>query len=531
MGSSPAGTFASGAGTGPVVADTPIRNLVVVLGDQLNRDSSVFDGFDPARDRIWMAEVSAEATHVWSHKARITAFLSAMRHFRQALEDEGFPVIYRRLGTHACPTVSAALTADIATLQPAALVIAQPGEYRLHVDISRTATAHAIPLEVRPDRHFVLSADDFAAWARARKTVRAEFLYRLLRRKTGILMDGERPVGGRWNYDAENRQAFGRKGPPPTVPPLAFPPDPTTRTVMREVESRFPTHPGTTAHFDWPMTPEQARLALSDFIQHRLALFGRYQDALWSEQPFLFHSRLSLALNLKLISPAEAIAAALPALTAARAPLAAVEGFVRQILGWREFVHGVYWTTMPSYLDANSLAAHQRLPAFYWTGDTDMACLRDVIRQTLRHGYAHHIQRLMVTGLFALLLGVDPRRVHEWYLAVYVDAVEWVEAPNTLGMSQYADGGLVASKPYVASGRYLQRMSNYCQSCRFRPDQSVGPAACPFTTLYWDFLIRHRTRFERHPRTAQQWRSLSRFDDAARASIRQAADALRQALS
>jgi deoxyribodipyrimidine photolyase-related protein len=370
-----------------------------------------------------------------------------------------------------------------------------------------------------------MSTGDFALWARNRSTLRSEHLYRVLRRRTGILMIGKEPQGGHWNYDAENRQAFGRQGPPPVLPPEGFAPDAITREVLRDVETHFPSHPGRAADFDWPVTPAQAKSALTDFLEHRLAQFGRYQDALWTGNPYLFHARLSPALNLKLLSPTEVVAAAVQSLAAGNAPLAAVEGFVRQILGWREFIHGVYWTQMPGYLNHNALEARNRLPDFYWTAATDMACLREVIEQTLRYGYAHHIQRLMVTGLFALLLGVEPRQVHEWFLAVYVDAVEWVELPNTLGMSQYADGGLVASKPYVASGRYIQRMSNYCRGCRFQPDRAVGPTACPFTTLYWDFLIRHRTRFAHHPRTALQWRSLERFDEPTRVAIgRQAAE-------
>jgi deoxyribodipyrimidine photolyase-related protein len=251
---------------------------------------------------------------------------------------------------------------------------------------------------------------------------------------------------------------------------------------------------------------------------------------MWSGEPWLFHSRLSAALNLKLLDPREVIGAAEAAYRAGRAPLAAVEGFVRQILGWREYVRGIYWLQMPDYIDRNTLGATEPLPALYWTGDTDMACLRDAVRQTLRYGYAHHIQRLMVTGLFALLVGVDPREVHRWYLAVYVDAHEWVELPNTLGMSQYADGGVMASKPYIASGRYIARMGNHCTGCRYDPALSTGAKACPFTTLYWDFLLRHEARLAANPRMGMQVRNLGRLDAEARAVIRQQAGALRTAL-
>lgn len=511
--------------------ETGIRRLVVLLGDQLNRDSGVFDDFDPAQDRVWMAEVADEASHVWSHKSRIALFLSAMRHFRDTLIAENVPIVYHQLGHHAFASLSETLAATLVSLKPSTIVMARPGEFRIQEAFSRCANAHGVPLRLAPDRHFVMSTGDFALWANSRNTLRSEHLYRVLRRRTGILMIGSEPQGGRWNYDAENRHPFGRQGPPPAPPPAAFAPDDITRKVLRDVETHFPSHPGQTAAFDWPVTAAQAKSALTDFLEHRLARFGRYQDALWTGHPYLFHARLSPALNLKLLSPREVLAAAAQSFAAGNAPLAAVEGFVRQILGWREFIRGVYWTQMPGYLDNNALEARNRLPDFYWTADTDMACLREVIGQTLRYGYAHHIQRLMVTGLFALLLGVEPRQVHEWFLAVHVDAVEWVEVPNTLGMSQYADGGLVASKPYVASGRYIQRMSNYCHACRFQPGQFAGPTACPFTTLYWDFLIRHQTRFAQHPRTALQRRSLERFDEPTRAAVSRQAAQLRAQLA
>jgi deoxyribodipyrimidine photolyase-related protein len=278
------------------------------------------------------------------------------------------------------------------------------------------------------------------------------------------------------------------------------------------------------------VTREQALAALEDFVAHRLPGFGRWQDAMWRGEPWLYHSRLAAALNLKLIAPREACAAAEQAWREGHAPLEAVEGFVRQVLGWREYVRGIYWREMPGYLERNALGADQALPSFYWSGETDLACLRETIGQTLALGYAHHIQRLMVTGLFALLWGVRPREVHEWYLAVYVDAIEWVELPNTLGMSQYADGGLLASKPYAATGKYLARMGNYCEGCRYRPERAYGTDACPFTTLYWDFLARHRQRFARHPRLALQVRNLDRLSDSERAAIAARADELRRTL-
>jgi deoxyribodipyrimidine photolyase-related protein len=343
-------------------------------------------------------------------------------------------------------------------------------------------------------------------------------------------MKGGKPIGGKWNYDSENRGSFTKSGPGELRPPRRFRKDAVTNEVLQLVEKKFPDHPGRLEHFDWPVTTAQAKQALDDFILHRLARFGDFQDAMWTDEPYLFHSRISAAMNLKLLDPRDVIRSATAAYHGGIAPLNAVEGFIRQVLGWREYVRGIYWLHMPEYLDRNALNASAPLPDFYWTGETDMNCLRQAIGQTLDYGYAHHIQRLMVTGLFSLLLGVDPKAVHEWYLAVYVDAVEWVELPNSLGMSQFADGGVMASKPYAATGKYIQRMSNYCQGCRFDPAKSVGEDACPFTTLYWDFLMRHKELLAANQRMSLQVKNLERKSGEELAAIRQQAAKLRDAL-
>lgn len=505
--------------------------MIVVLGDQLDHDSTVFTDFDPAQDAVWMAEVPAEATEVWSHKARIAVFLAAMRHFRDAQRELGRRVIYRELGAHPERTLADALAADITRWAPRRVIAVRPGEWRLAKTLPEVVSRAGSEWCERTDTHFIASHDDFSEWAKGRKELRLEFFYRHLRRRERILMDGEEPIGGRWNFDAENRRGFDARGPGLVPAPRAFPPDHTTRAVLDLVQREFAAHPGSLANFDWPVTAEAAGDALDDFIANRLPLFGRFQDAMWSDQPYLWHARLSAAMNLKILHPRRVIDAAVHAWQQGHAPIEAVEGFVRQVLGWREFVRGVYWLRMPDFTVANALGADQALPDFYWTGHTDMACLKQAIGQTLAYGYAHHIQRLMVTGLFALLYGVRPEDVHRWYLAVYVDAVEWVELPNTLGMSQYADGGFMVSKPYVASGRYIERMSNYCAGCRFRPDEAVGPRACPFTTLYWDFLDRHRGRFEKHPRTALQWKNLARLSEDRIDEIRAEAASLRARIS
>ncbi len=497
-----------------------------MLGDQLDPASAAFDGFDRRRDGVWMAEAAGESTHVWSHKARIAVFLSAMRHFRDALRSRGITVHYRRLDdADNRGSLPDELVAGVRALRPQALVVVEPGEWRIREALTAAARLAGVPLEVRPDRHFLCSADEFAEHAAGRRQLRMEYFYRQMRRRTGVLMRDGQPVGGRWNYDAENRKGFGRSGPPAVPEPASFPPDETTRDVIRLVRARFGSHPGSLDRFDWPVTPEQADAALRDFVAHRLASFGPYQDAMWTDRPWLYHSRLSAAMNLKLLDPRDVIAAAETAYARRAVPAASAEGFIRQVLGWREYVRGVYWRFMPDYAERNALDAHGPLPRFYWTGETDMACLRAVIGQTLALGYAHHIQRLMVTGLFALLLGVEPARVHEWYLAVYVDAVEWVELPNTLGMSQYADGGVMASKPYAASGNYIRRMSNYCTGCRYDPAKVTGGDACPFTTLYWDFLMRHEKRLAANRRMLLQVRNLTRLGAAERRAIRREADA------
>ena len=514
--------------TGPHSAPTatsstpsaPLRHLVLVLGDQLDEQASAFDGFDAARDAIWMAEVAEESTHVWSARQRIALFLSAMRHFAESLRARGWTVHYTRLDDSGnLGSLAAQLTSDIDTLAPEALVMTAPGDWRVLQALRGVAKTSSKPLDIRDDRHFFSTVREFAAHAAGRKQLRLEYWYRELRTQNGILMEGGKPVGGQWNFDADNRDSFGAAGPGALPPRSFFAPDAITLDVIALVNSHFSSHPGTLDSFGWPVTRAQALLALSAFITQRLPLFGQFEDAMWHGEAWLYHSHLSSSMNLKLLGAREVVEAALAAYRSGHAPLAAVEGFVRQILGWREFVRGIYWTQMPDYVERNALDAQQPLPDFYWTGQTDMACLRDALAQTLNHGYAHHIQRLMVTGLYALLLGARPQEVHAWYLAVYVDAVEWVELPNVLGMSQFADGGLMASKPYAATGKYIQRMSNHCKGCRYDPAESSGEKACPFTTLYWDFLIRHEARLAKNPRMALQVKNIARLSPEKRALI------------
>ena len=506
------------------------RQLILILGDQLDRESAALATCDRKQDRILMIEALNESGRVPSHKARTTLFLAAMRHHADWLEKQGFSMDYVRIGQPEAASFQSALCAAIERNRPQRVSMVEAGEYGVQEEIARACASAGVPLDLHSDTHFLCSRVAFESWRKGRKTLVMEHFYRHMRKTHDILMQGGRPLGGKWNFDQKNRSTFGRQGPGMVPSAPRFHPDSITAEVMNDVEQLFPDNPGSLDGFAWPVTREQALEMLADFTSRRLATFGPFQDAMWEGQMLLYHSGISAALNLKLLNPREVIGAALAAYESEQVPLQSVEGFVRQILGWREFVRGVYWTEMPGYLDENALEATLPLPHFYWDGETDMNCLHTVIQQTLDTGYAHHIQRLMVTGLFALLLGVRPREVHQWYLAIYIDAVEWVEAPNTLGMSQYADGGLLASKPYVASGRYIQRMSNYCDGCRYAPDESTGDSACPFTTLYWDFLLRHEARFEKHPRAAMQWRMLQRLDEGQRVSIKIQANRLRSDL-
>jgi deoxyribodipyrimidine photolyase-related protein len=498
------------------------RHLVVILGDQLNRDSSAFDGFDATQDLVWMAEATDESTHIWSSKQRITLFLAAMRHFAQDIREEGLPLEYVELHEG---SLGAALTEALRSHKPERVVLVQPGDWRVLESLKKAVGE--TPFELREDRHFLCSLPEFAAHAKGRKQLRMEFFYREMRRRHNVLMSGDSPEGGEWNFDSENRGSFGAAGPGflPVTP--RFAPDSITEGVMNLVRTRFADHPGRLDSFGWPVTRTQALEVLRSFIRERLEHFGRWQDAMWSAQPWLYHAHLSSSLNLKLLNPREVIEAAESAYHDGRAPLAAVEGFVRQVLGWREYVRGIYWLKMPGYLELNALNAHAELPRFFWTGETTMRCVADVVGQTLEHGYAHHIQRLMVTGLFMLLFGVEPRQVHEWYLSVYVDAVEWVELPNTLGMSQFADGGIMASKPYAATGKYIERMSDYCRGCRFDPSKRTGEKACPFTTLYWDFLSKHEVLLSKNVRMALQVKNLARITETEREAIASRAAELR----
>jgi len=497
--------------------------LRVVLGDQLTPTLSALRGGDTSRDVVLMMEVTEETTYVRHHKRKIAFVLAAMRAFANELRAAGWTVDYVRLDDpDNTGSFTGELTRAIQRWRPDRVVATAASEQRVSAMQEKWRAAFVGDIVIRDDDRFVASREDFEAWAAGRKQLRMEYFYREMRRRTGLLIKGEDPEGGAWNFDKDNRKPAKRDLFMPK--PLRFAPDDETRNVLDLVAARFGDHFGDLEPFWFPVTRIDAEAAAAHFIRTALPHFGDYQDAMLRGEKFLFHSVLSPLLNVGLLDPLALCRAAEASYRDGPAPLNAVEGFIRQIIGWREYVRGIYWLKGPDYVRSNALVATRPLPEMYWTGETDMLCMAEAIGQTKQEAYAHHIQRLMVTGNFALLAGIDPHEVHEWYLAVYADAFEWVEAPNTIGMSQFADGGLLGSKPYAASGAYIDRMSDYCASCRYDVKQRTGADACPFNALYWDFLIRHRARFAGNPRMAQMYRTYDRFSDEARAALHGQAD-------
>ena len=505
------------------------RRLILVLRDQLNPDATLLREADPERDAIAMTEAPYGSQRFPEHKQRLALCFSAMRHFRDARRSDGFSVHYQPADADDCAEdVADFLRQQIDAHEPERVVLTEPGRYGALQRLQAVADAAGVPLDVQADDHFLCTHRRFEAWADGRSSLTMEYFYRMMRKEYNVLLDdNDEPVGGEWNYDDQNRESFS-EAPADIKPPTRHRPDEITQSVIELVETTFTDAPGTLDTFHWPVTPDEARRDVRDFIEHRLPTFGTYQDAMWMEEPFLYHSRLSAAINLKLVAPRYVIEQAEDAYQAGHAPINAVEGFIRQILGWREFIRGVYWQAMPDYAEKNALDATADLPDFFWTADTEMTCMRQSLGQIVEHGYAHHIQRLMVTGLFGLLYGIDPQQMNDWHEAMYVDAWEWVSMPNMIGMSQYADGGIVGTKPYTASGNYINKMSNYCSHCAYNYKASTGEDACPFTTLYWDFLDRHEDRLSSNRRMNFQMANLRRKDDDTRAAIRERAEIVRE---
>ncbi len=501
-----------------------MTTLIPILGDQLSLDLSSLRGADQATARILMMEVADETTYVRHHKQKIAYILSAMRHHAARLRGLGWQVEYVALDD---PDNSGSFTGEVARavarLDPARIVVTEAGEWRVAAMLEAWETLFGVPVEIRADDRFLASHAEFAAWAHDRKTLRMEFFYREMRRKTGLLMEDGKPAGGQWNFDHDNRKPAKATLKMPR--PLAFAPDAITSEVLALVRTRFAEHPGSLDSFAWGVTQEDAEAQQAHFLDHALARFGDYQDAMLTGEPHLWHSILSPYINSGLLDPLALCRAVAERHDAGKVPLNAAEGFIRQIIGWREYMRGIYWREGPDYVERNFLDAHRPLPAFYWTGETDLHCLAEAVGQTLATAHAHHIQRLMVTGNFALLIGADPKQVHRWYLEIYIDAYEWVELPNTLGMSQFADGGLLGSKPYASGGAYIDRMSDYCRTCRYDVKQRTGPEACPFNALYWDFLARNEDRLGRNQRLAMPYRTWAKMDAGTKREIRESAAA------
>ncbi|MDO8860601.1 cryptochrome/photolyase family protein [Haliea sp. E1-2-M8] len=472
--------------------------LILVLGDQLSLANPALIAADPCRDLVVLAEVAEEAGYVPHNRHKIALIFSAMRHFRDQLRQRGFQVRYFSFGDGQ-PTLQAALAQALEEVPCGAVRVCEPGEYRLRQAMTGWKEALGVPVAVLEDSRYLASHAEFRAWAKGRKQLRMEYFYRDMRRKHGILLevDGQ-PAGDRWNFDQENRVGWRGQETIPARRQLLQ--DDCTQAVLAEVAAAFPDNPGELEQFNYACTAAEARLEFDWFCRHALPGFGSFQDALVEESPWVFHSKISMYLNIGLLEPLPLCEQVEQAFRDGDCSLAAAEGFIRQILGWREYVRGVYWLTMPEYKTRNTFAASEPLPEFFWTGETGLRCLQQALRQTLDLGYAHHIQRLMVIGNFALLAGLDVEAVCDWYLAVYVDAFEWVELPNTLGMALHADNGLIASKPYAASGKYIQRQGNHCKECQYSPAKMTGEGACPFNALYWRFIDRHLDYLAANPR-------------------------------
>ncbi len=488
------------------------RNLILILGDQLSHDLITLRDADPGKDRILMAEVGEEGRYVRHHPKKILFILSAMRHFAGELEERGFCVDYIKLDDRDnTGSLKGELERARKRLNPESILLCEPGEWRL-MDAFSTLKDKVCELQILQDDRFLCTHERFSQWAGDRKQLRMEFFYREMRKEHQLLLDADGgPEGGSWNFDSDNRKALPADVQVPTQP--QFPRDKITCEVEELVAEHFADHYGVLDNFDYPVTATQAEHLWQTFLDQGMPRFGDFQDAMADHEPFLFHARIAAAMNIGLLDPRRVCLDVQAAYQAGDIPLNAAEGFIRQIIGWREYVRGIYWLLMPDYAENNKLGNQRDLPEFYWTGKTHMRCMQQAIGQTLEHAYAHHIQRLMVTGNFALLAGIQPKQICDWYLAVYMDAFDWVELPNTLGMVMHADGGYLGSKPYCSSGQYIKRMSNHCQGCSYKVTEKTGEKACPFNSLYWHFLIRHRDQFKSNHRMKMIYGTLDRMTE------------------
>ena len=495
-----------------------MTELRLILGDQLNPHHSWFDACNPNVIYV-MLELRAETAYVLHHAQKVIAIFAAMRAFATALKEKGHRGRYVRLSDDSNRgALEDNLNALVAHYGADRVIWQEPDEWRLDTQLQAWAKAASVETACVSSEHFFTTREQVSAFFATRKSWRMEYFYREMRRQHGVLLTSEgEPEGGKWNYDAENRKRWSGEPPAPEDSRPRHDYSALWAEIQRCGVKTFGEPQA--GNFRWPLNRSEAKARLDEFIAHVLPQFGAWQDAMHAEEPFLFHSLISFALNTKMLNPREVVAAAQQAWRSGHAPLPAVEGFIRQILGWREYVRGIYWSQMPGYRELNALDQHAPLPDWFWTGKTQMRCLAHAVGQSLTEAYAHHIQRLMVIGNFSLLSGLSPQAVHEWYLGVYIDAFEWVELPNTLGMSQFGDGGLLASKPYVSSASYIHKMSNYCQGCRYQHTQRTGELACPFNALYWDFFARNQARLGNNPRLGIVFKQLADMKEEERQAL------------
>ena len=497
-----------------------MKSMRLILKDQLSESISSLENYDSEKDIILMCEVWDEFTDIKLHKKKIAFLLSAMRHFAESLKSKGYHnIIYIKLDDIKAPKkLKDLVRKQIEINNFKRIIVTEPSEYKILNDIKKWQFEFDIPIEIKSDNRFLCSIKDFSEWAENRKNLRMEYFYREMRKKYNILMAKKNPVGGKWNYDTDNRKKPKDNLDFPVIYSGKI--DQITKNVINFVAQNFSNHFGDLKPFYFAVTRSDALEALKSFIKYRLLFFGDYQDAMIQDQPWMFHSHISFYLNCGLLLPLECIKVVENAYIKGEAPLNSVEGFIRQIIGWREYIRGIYWLKMPDYEAMNFFNAKLKLPKFYWNADTKMNCLRQCILETKKHAYAHHIQRLMVLGNFALLCGINPKYVNEWFLIVYADAYQWVELPNVSGMVLFADGGYLASKPYASGGSYINKMSNYCKNCSYKVTKKNGPDACPFNYLYWDFLERNREKLVSNHRIGMMYKIFDRMGKEKQKAIR-----------
>ena len=505
--------------------------LRLLFGDQLNENHSWFQRPDKTVTYILM-EVRQETDYVKHHIQKVTAFFAAMRAFAERLKKKGHNVVYLRLDD---PNNQQTIDGNIKQLLKdkhyTHFAYLLPDEHRLDVDLRKMVKTLPISWEAADTEHFLTRRQDFKDFFAGKKRYLMESFYRQMRKKYDVLMDGDKPRGGRWNFDVENRRRYDGRVPIPK--PRLFRNDVSDLYKMVEEAGVKTFGAIKPKNLIWPITRKQSLSLLKFFLDHGLRDFGTYQDAMTTQSWSLFHARISFALNTKLLHPLEVIQAAVQTWEKQKPTIKIqqIEGFVRQILGWREYMRGFYWAQMPKLGHMNFFNHKAPLPDYYWTAETKMQCMRSALGQSLEHAYAHHIQRLMVTGNFALLAGVHPDQVDEWYLGVYIDAIQWVELPNTRAMSQWADGGLVATKPYVSTANYINKMSDYCTQCAYDNRKLHGETACPFNCLFWDFLNRHRQKLKKNPRIGMMYRTWNRKDPKEQKRILKQAESYKKDLN